>query len=140
MDAGHSSARLARKTAIVTGGASGIGQATWTRFLAEGARVVVADRDTSIEKAITQQQPAAIFVEHDVRSRDSWTRLVETTKRRYGGLDILVNCAGILREGTIEDTQLSDWRAVLDVNLSGVFFGCQAVTPLLQLSGGAAIV
>jgi 3(or 17)beta-hydroxysteroid dehydrogenase len=132
--------RLSGKIAIVTGGASGIGRATWVRFLAEGAQVVVADRDSSIEKEVSTKAPDAIFVGHDVRQPASWASLVETTKRRFGRLDVLVNCAGILREGTIEDTTIDAWHEVIEVNLTGTFFGCQAVAALMRATGGGSIV
>lgn len=132
--------RLDGKVAIVTGGASGIGRATWKRFLAEGARVAVADRDPVIEGEVAAEAPLACFHRLDVREREAWTALIEATRRQFGRLDVLVNCAGILREGTVEECSLADWREVMDVNLTGTFFGCQAVAGLMRESGGGSIV
>jgi 3(or 17)beta-hydroxysteroid dehydrogenase len=137
---GDSAGRLAGKVAIVTGGASGIGLATWRRFLAEGARVIVADRDPSIEAEIAAAGPNGAFAGLDVRDPASWAAVVETSNRRFGRLDILVNCAGILREGTVEGTTLAGWREVIEVNLTGTFFGCQAVASLMRAGGGGSIV
>jgi len=134
------SGRIAGKVAIVTGGASGIGRATWKRFLAEGASVVVADRDPSIEPDVAARTPQALFQRLEVREKQSWTALVEATRRQFGRLDILVNCAGILREGTIEATSLAQWREVIGVNLTGTFFGCQAAAGLMRESGGGSII
>jgi NAD(P)-dependent dehydrogenase (short-subunit alcohol dehydrogenase family) len=132
--------RLDGKVAIVTGGASGIGRATWLRFLEEGARVVVADRDPSIAGEVAAAGADGTFVGLDVRNPAGWAALVEASKRLFGRLDILVNCAGILREGTVEDTSLAEWREVIDVNLTGTFLGCQAVASLMRDSGGGSIV
>jgi len=137
---GDSAGRLAGKVAIVTGGASGIGRATWCRFLAEGARVIVADRDPSIEAEIAAAGPNGAFASLDVRDPAGWAAVVETSKRRFGRLDILVNCAGILREGTVEGTTLAGWREVIEINLTGTFFGCQAVASLMRAGGGGSIV
>jgi len=134
------SGRIAGKVAIVTGGASGIGRATWKRLLAEDARVAVADRDASIEAEVAARAPRAFFHRHDVREPAGWNALVEATRRQFGRLDVLVNCAGILREATIEDCSLADWREVIDVNLTGTFMGCQAVAGLMRASGGGSII
>lgn len=134
------SGRIAGKVAIVTGGASGIGRATWKRFLAEGARVMVADRDASIEPDVAATAPQVSFHRLEVREKQSWADLVAATRRSFGRLDILVNCAGILREGTVETTSLADWREVIGVNLTGTFFGCQAVAGLMRESGAGSII
>jgi len=84
--------------------------------------------------------PAGLFQHHDVRRLDQWRAVVDLTLSRFSRLDILVNCAGILREGTIEDTTFADWRAVLEVNLDGTFYGCQSVIPAMHASGGGSIV
>ena len=140
MDGGGSAGRLDGKVAIVTGGASGIGRATWRRFLAEGALVVVADRDSAIEAEVAPAGAKGMFASLDVRDPAAWRSLVAATQHRFGRLDVLVNCAGILREGTVEDTSLAEWREVIDVNLAGTFLGCQAAASLMRRSGGGSIV
>ena len=137
---GDRAGRLAGKVAVVTGGASGIGRAPWHRFLAEGARVVVADRDASSEAEVAAAGSGGAFARLDVRDPAGWAAVVETSRQRFGRLDVLVNCAGILREGTVEDTSLADWREVIEVNLTGTFYGCQAVASLMRAGGGGSIV
>jgi len=140
MNGGQSEGRLHGKVAIVTGGASGIGRATWRRFLSEGARVAVADREPSIAAELAASGPSGLFFGLDVRDPAGWAALMEEAKRRFGRLDVLVNCAGILREGTVEDTSLAEWREVIDVNLTGTFLGCQAAAALMRAGGGGSIV
>jgi NAD(P)-dependent dehydrogenase (short-subunit alcohol dehydrogenase family) len=133
--------RLAGKVALVTGGASGIGRAVAQLFSAEGARVVITDLDVEgAQRTAAQLCGASAVVQHDVTSKSEWRAVVETTMHDYGRLDILVNCAGILMHGTIEDTTLAHWRRVLSVNLDGTFLGCQAVVSAMRADGGGAIV
>jgi 3(or 17)beta-hydroxysteroid dehydrogenase len=136
----YNASRLAGKVAIVTGGASGIGQATWRKFVLEGARVVVTDiseTDRGEEASLCSE---AVFQRHDVRRLEDWREIVALTLSRFGRIDVLVNSAGILREGTVEDTTLADWRDVLAVNLDGTFYGCRSVIPAMQEAGGGSII
>lgn len=133
-------ARFHGYVAVVTGGASGIGRATWQRLAAEGAEVIALDTDDSRREELLDGYPGARFIRHDVRLRAQWHEVMEKVRAEYGRLDILVNSAGILREGTVEDTDYPDWRQVLAVNLDGTFWGCQATLPLLRHSGRGAIV
>ncbi len=135
----HRMARFDGHVAIVTGGASGIGRATWQRLADEGAIVVATDIADRCE-GLDELGARGLFVQHDVRSREQWQTLVETVRARWGRLDILVNSAGILREGTVEDTDYETWRQVMAVNVDGTFWGCQAAIPLMNDSGGGAIV
>jgi len=120
--------------ALVTGAASGIGRSTWLRLADEGATVVAVDQQSSADSGM------GAVMSHDVRSRVDWGALLGLIEERHGRLDILVNSAGILRRGTVADTSLADWRQVLDVNLTGLFLGCQSAMRLLRRSPSAAII
>lgn len=125
------------KVAIVTGGGSGIGLATVRRLVELGATVVAADVAPS--PSTFPDAANARYVSHDVTDRASWKRLVEQTVDAFGPVDILVNCAGILREGNLETTSLAAWRQIIAVNVEGTFCGAQAVIPHMPASGGAIV-
>ena len=133
--------RLADKVAIVTGGASGIGAETARCFAAEGARVVVADRDEALgSKVAAEIGEAATFALHDVSDEASWERVIAETVSAHGGLHVLVNNAGILLRGDVEETSLEDWRRIQAVNSDGVFLGCKHAIPAMRASGPSSIV
>jgi 3(or 17)beta-hydroxysteroid dehydrogenase len=134
--------RLQAKTAIITGGASGIGATIARRFIEQGARVVIADRAIDKAQALKQELgAAAIAINHDVSSPASWQALLTETLATFGALDILVNGAGIVIEGNVETTSLADWNAVMSVNLGGVFLGCQsAIEAMKNNAKGGAII
>jgi len=135
------SGRLAGKAAFVTGGASGIGRAIAERFVAEGARVAVADRDEPGARQVAASLgAAALAVPLDVTDEAAWIAALETVAAAFGRLDILVNNAGIGPLGTIEKTSLEEWRRVHAVNLDGVFLGCKHALPHLRRAGGGSIV
>lgn len=118
--------RLSGKVALVTGGARGIGLATAHRFAQEGASaVVLADRDAEAGAHAAASHPSFRFVALDVTDDAAWTAVVDETVARHGGLDILVNCAGIAVVGSIESVSLEDWRRVQAVNVDGTFLGCR---------------
>ena len=133
------------KTAIITGAGSGIGAEIARRLGAGGARVVVADLDKdaaeTIASEIEQKGGAAIAVQQDVADPEAVRRSVEIAIERFGGLDLVVNNAGI--SGAIAPTadySLVDWDKVIAVNLSGVFYGLKYQIPALLRSGGGSIV
>jgi 3alpha(or 20beta)-hydroxysteroid dehydrogenase len=133
--------RLDGKVALITGGARGIGAAEATRFVAEGAQVVVADvLDAEAATVAGRLGDAAAAVHLDVTDLDSWNSAVATAVDHFGHLDTLVNNAGIVRVGLIESMDVEDFRAVLEVNLVGTFLGIQAVVPALRDAGGGSIV
>ncbi|MSO76375.1 MAG: glucose 1-dehydrogenase [Alphaproteobacteria bacterium] len=126
------SSRLAGKVALVTGGASGLGQATARLFVAEGARVAVTDIDEPAGAAVAKSLgPSATFIRHDVTSEADWQAAIEATVAAFGGLHILVNSAGIGPFGNIEETSFADWRRVHAVDLDGVFLGCKWALPAM---------
>lgn len=128
--------RLDERVAIVTGGSSGIGRGIALRLADAGAHVVVGDiredpkqgeyYDTDVEmpthEVITQEGGQALFQETDVSDPDDCRALVERAVDAFGGLDVLVNNAGIYIPGDVKDVSLEDWRTVLEVNLFGQFY------------------
>jgi len=132
---------LGNKRVLITGGAGGIGTATAARFLEEGSRVVVLDRDPEALARLASQLPALSgTVCADVSDPDDVARAFAEMADLAGGLDILINNAGIsIRHGFLEITP-EDWQAVLDVNLGGVFFVAQqAARRMLEGSGGVIL-
>lgn len=136
--------RVAEKIAIVTGGASGIGAASATQLVAEGARVVIADRNASDGQALAQALgPAASFQSLDVTDEAAWQSLIAKVVRDEGGLHVLVNAAGIYLRGSEhnpETATLEDWKQIHAVNVEGVFLGCKHAIPALRDSGGGSII
>ena len=119
-------ARLDGKVAIVTGGASGIGEATARMFAEEGARLVIADMDGSAGETLAKELGDAFFCRTDVTLEDEVANVVAYAVDRYGRLDCMVNNAGIVGAiGSICDTPYNHWKATLAVLLDGVFFGCK---------------
>ena len=131
--------RLKGKTAIITGGANGIGRAVTEVFLREGASLTVADRDAEAGIALASQSEQALFAEADVSSDASVNELVDHTVDHFGGLDIVVHCAGVAIAGTIVSTEPDRWQRVLDVNLSGLYRICHQTVPHMQAGGGAVV-
>ncbi len=116
--------RLRDKVALVTGGASGMGEATVRRFVEEGARVVFTDVQQEKGEAVARESDA-VFLPQDVSRADDWDAVVAATRERFGRLDVLMNNAGIVGRQDIEQLELEEWHRVLDVNLTGVMLGCQ---------------
>jgi 2-hydroxycyclohexanecarboxyl-CoA dehydrogenase len=123
--------RLADRTALVTGGASGIGAATCRRLAAEGARVAVTDVNLDGAQEIAGEVDGAAF-ELDVRSTDSVRAALEGAERELGPVDVLVNNAGYDEWGWFTDTDEALWQRVLAVNLVGVIACTHAVLPGMQ--------
>jgi glucose 1-dehydrogenase len=134
------SGRLAGKTAIVTGSASGIGQAIALRFASEGANVVIDDRSESTAGEETRAKAEAfgvkaILVAADVSKIADTEKLVEQAWSQLGGCDVLVNNAGVEKHAGFLDVTEADYDTVLDVNLKGVFFLTQAFARRLRDTG-----
>jgi NAD(P)-dependent dehydrogenase (short-subunit alcohol dehydrogenase family) len=137
-------ARLARKVALVTGAASGIGRATAIVLAREGANVAVTDIDicgaASTVEAIITEGGSAIPLALDVTSEPAWQSAIDTAIAVWGQLDILVNNAGISHERSITETTLDQWRRVLAVNLDGVFLGTAAAIRAMSRGRGGSII
>jgi 3alpha(or 20beta)-hydroxysteroid dehydrogenase len=133
--------RLTGKVAIVTGGAQGQGAGISRAFVAEGAKVVIADvakeQGQSLADELGEQ---AHFAAHDVSDAASWTALVEDTNGRFGPVNVLANNAGILRFGDIERMPVDEVELLWRVNQLGVFLGMQAVSRTMRKNGGGSII
>lgn len=137
--------RLAGKTALITGGAGGIGSAMARAFVAEGARVMVTDIDgqaaAAVAAALNADRPgSAAAVAHDVTSQADWAAALDACRRQFGGLGVLVNNAGIWAIGAVDDTEPETWRRCMDINLDSVYTGTRLAMPLLRESQPASIV
>ena len=133
--------RLQGKVALVTGGARGIGEGIVRRFIAEGARVVIADVLEAEGAALAAELgDAATFVSLDVTRRADWDAALAETEQRFGRLDCLVNNAGVIVFKTLDDLTEAEMRKVIDVNVIGVMIGSQAAIRLLERDGGGSIV
>lgn len=132
------------KVAIVTGGAQGIGRATALGLAREGATVVIADRDAAAAQTlvdgIQSWGGAAHLVIADVSDEADAARVAAETVGAFGGIDVLVNNAGVQSPGSVESTPLEIWNATLAVNLTGVYLVSRFVLPELRRRGGGAIV
>lgn len=128
--------RLENKIALVTGAAGGIGRAAAERFAEEGATVFAADVQT-----VTYASGNITPVTLDVTDEAQWKSVVHEIVAKHGRIDILFNNAGIVKayEG-IAEISLDSWKAVIDVNLNGVFFGCRTVVPVMRENGGGSII
>lgn len=130
---------------LVTGAASGIGAAVLARFVADGAGVVAVDLDwparapRAPEEAGEQAHPesAVLREQADVCSDEAVRRVVAHARARFGGLDIVVNCAGVIRNDDVADIEDGQWQRMLDVNLGGTMRVCRAALPLLIESAAA---
>jgi NAD(P)-dependent dehydrogenase (short-subunit alcohol dehydrogenase family) len=137
--------RLARKTALITGGAAGIGRTVADRFVREGARVVYADRDiATAERAAAAAGPTAIAVEMDVSEESSVAAAFADVAARGWQPDVVVSNAGVQlfgHDAEVADLDYAVWRRTIDINLTGAFLTLKyAVRGMLELGGGSIIL
>ncbi len=136
--------RFKDKVVVITGGAGGVGQALVRLFAAEGARLMIADIDADGCRAMVEEArmpgAEAEYLAGNLREKEYCEALIARTIEHFGGVDILLNNAGIIPRGTIEETSDDMWFAAMDVNLNAVFFLCRAAIPHMKLRGGGAIV
>jgi NAD(P)-dependent dehydrogenase (short-subunit alcohol dehydrogenase family) len=132
-------ARLAGRKIIITGGASGIGRATARLFRREGAAVAILDRSDNAAKAVADEI-GAVAIACDVSDPASVSAVVNKAAEAMGGLDGVINAAGILADTGIADTTAEVFSRTLAVNLTGTFLVIQAAAPLIQKAGRGTIV
>ncbi len=138
--------RLAGKTALVTGAAQGLGAAMAFVLAREGARVLVTDLNDASAAEVAVQinneygSDTAFAAAHDVTSEAQWISVIALAQSLLGGLSVLVNNAGIVITGSVEDLDLDSWRRGMAVNVESVFMGCKYALPLLRDNQPASIV
>jgi NAD(P)-dependent dehydrogenase (short-subunit alcohol dehydrogenase family) len=135
------SERLAGKHAIVTGASSGIGEAAARAFVREGARVaLVARRANVLERLSSELGEAAFAYPADVSQPLQVAAMIDATIARLGGLDVVVNSAGISKPASLDELGSERWREVIDTNLSGCYYVCREAGLRMRAAGGGAIV
>jgi len=137
--------RLKDKVAIVTGGASGIGEATVLDMIAEGARVVIADMDQDRGEALAARlndthEGSAVFQPVDVTDENQVQTLFETTVSRLGSVDVVFNNAGIGGMAAADSYPLEDWQRIIDINLTGVFLVAKHALVHMKKQGSGSII
>ena len=134
--------RYEGKTAVITGGASGIGAATARRFYAEGASLVLADLNDDLGQALANEfkENRVSYRHTDVPDPEAIEATINHAVDRFGKLDILMNNAGIGCIGETPDLDPAEWRRVIDTDLNAVFYGCRAAIPHMRRHGGGAII
>ncbi len=136
--------RLENKSAIVTGGAGGIGRATALAFAAEGAKVAVVDLREDAAEAVAEEIRAsggtAIAIAADVSDEDDIQRILASTVDAFGGVNVVFNNAGIIRRTTAVETTAEEWDRVFGVNVKSIFLMSKHVVPIMVAQGGGSIV
>jgi NAD(P)-dependent dehydrogenase (short-subunit alcohol dehydrogenase family) len=133
--------RLGGKRAIVTGAGSGIGRAIALRLASEGARVALADLDTEGAEGVAAEIDGDTLVQGtDVTDAADMETLVERTVSEWGGLDVMVNNAGVGAAATVVDTKEEDYDRMMDVCVRGTFYGMKYAIPAIRDSGGGSVV
>jgi len=133
----RASAPTSPRRVLVTGGASGLGLALVRALVARGDHVLATDVQTDRPDALPE---AAAYLPLDVRSDEAWAAALAHVRETWGGLDLLVNNAGVAAGGRIDVATMDEWRWIVDINLLGVVRGCRTFTPLLKEQGSGHIV
>ena len=132
------------KRVLITGGAGGLGRALALRYARAGCRVCITDLNdelgvaTRAELALTGAQ--AVYLHADVTQESDLQAVAQQLLNLWGGLDVLINNAGVAGAGAIEDTSIADWEWILNINLLGVVRGCKVFTPMFKLQGQGQII
>ncbi|EED31368.1 2,5-dichloro-2,5-cyclohexadiene-1,4-diol dehydrogenase [gamma proteobacterium NOR5-3] len=141
----HEGQTLNGKVALITGAASGLGEASARKLAASGAAVLVSDINeagvTALAAELASAGGSAIAARHDVTQAHDWERVIALAMDSFGGLDILVNNAGIAGDNTdLMNLDLEQWHRVLSINLDGVFLGLRYAGPAIEKRGGGSVI
>jgi NAD(P)-dependent dehydrogenase (short-subunit alcohol dehydrogenase family) len=128
--------RFRNKVVLITGAGQGIGLATAKRMASEGAIIVAGTLDDTQANAVKDYEAVQLDVQHE----ESWISTMDSLVKSHGGLDVLINNAGISPQATAEETTPEFWDEVMAINLRGSFLGCQRAIPLMRKRGGGSIV
>src|SRR5215213_9362235 len=131
--------RLAGKVALVMGGAGGIGLAIARRFMSEGACVIIADINAAAGERACADAPGLAFERLDVTQDEAWQAVMDGVVACRGGLDVLVNNAGVITVASIESITLETWRRVQSVNVDSTFLGCRHAVRVMKGRGGVIL-
>ncbi len=136
--------KLDGQVALISGGARGQGEQQARLFAREGAAIaigdVLEDDGNRVAESINDTGGQAMFRKLDVSDQSSWAEMVDATTDRFGKLDILINNAGILRNGSIEDTTLQEYLEIIKINQVGVWLGIRAAVKAMREAGGGCII
>ncbi len=136
--------RLSGKVALITGGTSGIGEATAKLFAREGAKVAITGRRAELGEAVVAEIKRAggeaLFVAADVTRAEDCRQSIDATIAAFGRIDMLFNNAGIVTQGTLEETSEKEWMRTFDVNVKGTYLMTKLALPIMRAQGGGVIV
>ncbi|UMM07806.1 SDR family oxidoreductase [Gluconobacter frateurii] len=135
---------MTNKVIAITGASSGIGEATARHLARSGAIVVLgARRVERLEKIVAEIKASggeALAVKLDVTSREDMTTFIETTVKRFGRIDVLINNAGVMLIAPLAETKVDEWDRMIDVNIKGVLYGIAATLPVMQRQGSGHVI
>lgn len=135
------SKKLQDKVAIITGGASGMGETHARLFVEEGAKVVITDINAEKGQALAEELGnQVLFIQHDVTSEEDWKKAIDQTVETFGGINILVNNAGVSTVLSIEHSSLEDYQTIININQISCFLGTKYVIPAMKDAGGGSVV
>jgi NAD(P)-dependent dehydrogenase (short-subunit alcohol dehydrogenase family) len=128
--------RLDNKTAIITGGTSGIGRCTVLNFVEQGAKVLFTGRDQKRAdetlKLVAGLGGEAQFVQHDISDEQDWAKVMNAAQEYLGPVDICVNCAGVFAYGPIEETSIENFKDMWKINVDGAFLGIKSAMAAME--------
>lgn len=137
----NDSALIRGKVSIVTGGTRGIGRSISEALLRAGAKVVICGRDQNdVNRAVNEMKGTVKGMKCDVRSLSDVKKLVKMTIEAFGGVDILINNAGVAHLGRVDELAPEAWKEVIDTNLTGAFYCAHEVIPEMKRRGGGQII